>query len=284
MFKRLALLAFAVSCVAAHAQMTQITGAHIASFGGAPITGKFCLTPTDSQGNSINLTTSTGQQFAPRLPLCFAVTAGVLSNSAIVPDVSLSQPRNVCMRLALYDNAGQQVGSYKCLQPSGATWNFDTFVPATLPSIPAVALPVFSTNGTPNSSQVGLNIVCSGCVNSGSTITFPSGGSGGGFSNENLTFSATPVFSLATTSSHIALNGNITNFSLASGADGQHKCLTFAHDGTTNQYTVTPPANVVGFFYVATMPEGANKRYQQCFTYYTADNVWVAESPGVLNQ
>lgn len=95
------------------------------------------------------------------------------------------------------------------------------------------------------------------------------------FSNENLPFSATPTFSLATTSSRIALSGAMA-FTLAAGTDGQQKCLYFVHDNTTNAYTVTPPANVFAF-----MPKLGLVRAQQCFTFYALDTLWVANSPGV---
>ena len=106
--------------------------------------------------------------------------------------------------------------------------------------------------------------------------------SGGTFTNENLAFSATPTFSLSTTSSRIALSGNITTFTLAAGTDGQPKCLEFTHDATSTAYTVTPPSNVLGFM----NPIGttASLHNQQCFTYYTSDSAWIAQTPGVINQ
>jgi hypothetical protein len=95
-------------------------------------------------------------------------------------------------------------------------------------------------------------------------------------SNENLSFSATPTFSLATTSSRIALSGNMA-FTLPAGTDGQQKCLEFVHDNTQNVYTVTPPANVFAFLDSVGMV-----RAQQCFTYYTLDTLWVAQNSGVF--
>jgi hypothetical protein len=95
-------------------------------------------------------------------------------------------------------------------------------------------------------------------------------------SNENLSFSATPTFSLATTSSRIVLSGNMA-FTLAAGTDGQQKCLYFAHDNTSNIYTVTPPANMADFISSVGLI-----RAQQCFTYYVLDSLWVANTPGVV--
>lgn len=240
MRKLLPFLLLFLCAIMASAQNTAITASHIDTFGGAPITGTFCLTPTDANGNPVTVVTSTGQQFAP-LPgkqLCFPVAAGVLSG-AVVPDTSVTQPANVCYRLRINNSAGQVVGSYPCIQPRGSTWSFDGYVPGSTPVIP--------------------------------TLT--------GGSNENLSFSSTPTFSLLTSSSRISLSGNITTFTLAAGYDGQPKCLEFAHDGTMTTYTVTPPANVIGF-----MLSVGLKRAQQCFTYFTADALWVANNPGVISQ
>lgn len=274
-------------CLAAGAmgQNTTIQANNIAKFGGAKITGSFCVVPTDNAGNGINLTTPSGQQFSPLQPLCFPITNGVLSNVAIVPDTALTQPANACYRLTVSDSKGVQIGIYPCIQPTGSTWNFDAYVPSTLPNTTSVTLPQFQTNGTLNPNQHIVNFIGAGSCsiaaasNGNETITCTGGGSGA--SNENLTFSATPTFSVSTTSSRIALSGNITSFTLASGSDGQNKCLEFTHDATGNAYTVTPPSNVVGLMGVGSI---ASKRNFQCFTYFSTDGAWIANSPGVINQ
>lgn len=272
-----------VACAASEAQTTQITASNIAKFGGAKVTGQFCVSPTDSSGNPINLTTPGGQQFSPTTPLCFPITAGVLSTAAIVPDTSLTQPANACYKLTVYDNSKNQIGTYPCIQPSGTSWSFDAYVPSTLPSTTALTLPQFQTTGVTNSNQGILNIVGAGsCTASYSAPTTTITCTGGaGTSNENLSFSATPTFSASTTSSRIALSGNITSFSLAAGTDGQNKCLEFTHDATSNAYTVTEPSNVVGLMPIGSV---ASKRNAQCFTYFSTDALWIADSPGVTNQ
>lgn len=266
-------------------QTTTIQANNIAKFGGAKITGSFCVVPTDQSGNGINITTPSGQQFSPLQPLCFPVTNGVLSNVAIVPDTTLTQPVNPCYKLTVSDSRGNQIGTYPCIQPSGTTWNFDSYVPSILPNTTALTLPQYQTNGTANSNQQVVNFKTSG---SGCSIASASNGdetwtcsAGAGTSNENLTFSATPTFSASTTSSRIALSGNITSFTLASGSDGQNKCLEFTHDATSNAYTVVGPSNVVGLMGVGSV---ASKRNFQCFTYFSTDGAWIANSPGVINE
>lgn len=280
-----------IACAVASAQTTQITASNIARFGGSKITGQFCVTPTDSSGNPINLTTPTGQQFAPNTSLCFPIVNGVLNSAAIVPDTALTQPANACYKLTVYDNANNQIGTYPCIQPTSATpgtpgtpWSFDAYVPSTLPSTAAITLPEFETNGATNLNQGVLNIVGAGSCSSASaingtvTITCTSGIG----TNENLSFSATPTFSIATGSSRIALSGNITSFTLAAGTDGQSKCLEFTHDSTGTAYTVAPPSNVLGF--MTPMGTTASKRNLQCFRYFVSDSAWIAQSPGVVNQ
>jgi hypothetical protein len=153
---------------------TQITASHIAYFGGATVTGSFCLTPTDASSNPITITTNQGQQIAPQVPLCFPITSGVLSSLAIVPDVTMVQPVNACYKLVINNYYQAQVGVFPCIQPSGNTWSFDSYVPSSLPSIPALTLPQYQVNGTSLTNQAVLNFICPGCTVSGGAITFPS--------------------------------------------------------------------------------------------------------------
>lgn len=180
MKKSLLLLALCLSAFVCLAQNTTIVASHIDVFNGIPVTGQFCLTPTDGSGNPINVTTTTGQQFTPQTPLCFPIVAGVLSGAAIVPDTSLTQPANVCYALTIKNNFGQIIGSYQCLQPQGGTWSFDSYVPSTLPSIPALQMPQFKTNGTLNPAQTVLDLRGPGVsYSAGGIINITGAGSGG---------------------------------------------------------------------------------------------------------
>jgi hypothetical protein len=99
-------------------------------------------------------------------------------------------------------------------------------------------------------------------------------------SSETVAFSATPSFSIAMRASILTLAGNVTSFTLAAGADGQEKTLEFCQNATGG-FTVTPPANVRGFFTVGTT---ANKCSSQHFTYSTAQSAWLADSAGAVNE
>jgi hypothetical protein len=98
---------------------------------------------------------------------------------------------------------------------------------------------------------------------------------------EYLSFSGTPTFSPTYSTSQIQLSGNITSFTMPAGGNGQQKCLAFQHDSSATAYTVTAPGNVRGFFKVGTT---ANLFSQQCFTYFTFNSLWLAQSAGVINQ
>jgi hypothetical protein len=100
------------------------------------------------------------------------------------------------------------------------------------------------------------------------------------FSSETVTFSATPTFSAAKRASMLTLTANVTSFTLAAGADGQEKTLTFCQNATGG-FSVTAPSNVHGFFTVGTT---ANKCSSQHFTYSAAQSAWLADSPGVTNE
>lgn len=101
------------------------------------------------------------------------------------------------------------------------------------------------------------------------------------FNIEYLSFNSTPIFSAVFRTSQIMLSGNISSFTMATGGDGQQKCLVFEHDSSATAYTVIPPGNVRGFFPVGIQ---ANRFSQQCFTYFAFNSLWLADSPGVINQ
>lgn len=287
MRKALPLLLLLACAVFAGAQTTTIIANDIAAFSGGPVTGTFCVTPVTQSGQPINIVTPSGQQLSSRIPLCFPITAGVLSG-AVVPDTSQTQPQNACLKATIFNSSGLQVGnSYPCIQPSGSTWSFDNYVPTSLSLIPNLQLPQFYTNNALNQAQWRLNLLAGTNItlsNSQGNITINCpgcGGSGGGSNNENLSYSATPTFSPSLATSRIALSGNITTFTLGAGGDGQSKCLLFVHDATGSTYMVSPPANVIGFMAVGNT---ASKRSFQCFNYFQTDSLWMANSPGVINQ
>jgi hypothetical protein len=105
------------------------------------------------------------------------------------------------------------------------------------------------------------------------TYSLPSAGS------ETVASSATPTFSIGVPVSYMVLTANVTTFTMASGNDGQRKTLCFKQG--SGSYTVSAPANVHGFMTVGT----TNADYNcQSFVFNAANTIWLADSPGVVNQ
>lgn len=75
------------------------------------------------------------------------------------------------------------------------------------------------------------------------------------------------------------------SFTIVAGAAGQTECFQFIQPATGGPFTVTPPADVKGFFagnvgLIGTTASGHN---MQCFSYSTVDTAWAAQSGGVIN-
>ena len=98
-------------------------------------------------------------------------------------------------------------------------------------------------------------------------------------SSETVASSATPTFSTAVNTSYMVLTANVTTFTLGAGSDGQHKTICLKQG--SGPYTVTPPANVHGFMTVGT----TNGAYNcQSLVMNLANSIWLADSPGVVNE
>jgi hypothetical protein len=128
----------------------------------------------------------------------------------------------------------------------------------------------FHVTGNNTDQQWGAGYVTEICHSPQSTIA----------TSEPVTYSATPTFAINTRASIITLTGNVTSFTMAAGADGQEKTLTFCQNATGG-FGVTPPPNVRGFFTVGTT---ASKCSSQHFTYSAAQSAWLADSSGVINE
>lgn len=97
--------------------------------------------------------------------------------------------------------------------------------------------------------------------------------------SETIASSATPVFTLFVGTSYNVLTANVTSFTLPSGTDGQRKTICWKQG--SGPFTVAPPANVHGFFTVGT----TNADYNcQSYVYNSANTIWLAVDPGVINE
>ena len=151
--------------------ITTITASKINNAGTQPLTGQWCATPAVPF-------VAYGGGNVPTVQVCYPVTNGALPAGAVLYDTSLTNPANVCYIVSVQNTYGQSIASYPCMQPSGSTYSFDTFVQASPPYIPtSFTIPQFLTNGVVNGIQNSVNFAGSGVSYSNGTITFV-GGSG----------------------------------------------------------------------------------------------------------
>lgn len=124
----------------------------------------------------------------------------------------------------------------------------------------------FSTTGLSANRNFSFNMDAAGTI--------------GLYNSETIASSTTPTFTINTLQSYNVLTANVTSFTLAAGADGQPKTLTFCQNAT-GSFTVAAPTNVHGFF---TVGATASKCSVQPFIYSISQTAWLATSPGVINQ
>lgn len=151
-----------------------------------------------------------------------------------------------------------------CVAPTGAIMWYMSTTAATPGTVAFVQKLSLNASG---------NVAASGTV-SGSNLH------SGEFTQTSTTTALTSTPAMNT----ITLAGNYT-FTLAAGAAGQQMCLQFVQNATT-AFTVTSPANVVGFFSSNTGAIGTTlgKRNTQCYIYSSTGPAWVAINGGVINQ
>lgn len=106
-----------------------------------------------------------------------------------------------------------------------------------------------------------------------------SGGVQTSLGSETVSSSATPTFSLAYGTSYMVLTASVTTFTLPSGIDGQTHIICWKQGA--GPYTVTGPTNVHGLFTIGTTNTGYNC---QTYAYNAANTIWLATTPGVINE
>jgi hypothetical protein len=222
MTKVLRILLFAVAftllcAVPSTAQYSTITATKIKDASGAPLaSGEFCISLKNAFGQTGNILLPGGGQ-AISSPVCRDVTAGVIMTTyktvtlgaLAFADASLTNPTYQCGKVVVTNNADGSVvlgsfgafkSAYDCVQPTGSTWSFDSFIPPGVPGVAVVAGPVgpagpagptgpagsggSSPGGNPGDIQINLGGSLSG-VTLGPTMDYTSGSlldAGGGVS------------------------------------------------------------------------------------------------------
>ncbi len=149
MKKLLLILALFLPALAfAQTGITTITASKINNAGTQPLTGQLCATPAEPF-------VAYGGGNVPATQVCYTVTNGVLQSGALLYDVSLSNPVNVCYQIVLKNSYGQTIQGYPCMQPSGPVYSFDNFVQANPPFTPTsfTIQPTLSFLGAWSSTQ-----------------------------------------------------------------------------------------------------------------------------------
>ena len=128
---------------------------------------------------SARIGTAGGQYLG--VPITATVTAGAFSISTL--DTSLSDPQYPCYAVTILDNLTGKVllgaglandgihvnagGSYGCVQPSGSTWSFDSFIPPGPATAEVVAGPAGATGPQGPQGNPGTG----GCGSGGGSIS-----------------------------------------------------------------------------------------------------------------
>lgn len=98
--------------------------------------------------------------------------------------------------------------------------------------------------------------------------------------SETVASSTTPTLSTSKDTSYMLLTGSVTTFTLGNGlVDGQRKTICWGQGA--GSFTVNPPTNVHGFAAPGTT---ASLFSCQDFKYNGANSIWLASSPGVINE
>jgi hypothetical protein len=160
MRKLLPLFAALFFAVSAAAQYTTVTAIHIQDTGGTLLaSGQLCFQGVDA--NDVPLPgykASNGQ--VVKSPTCFQITNGVIPGGSKVPDTALTVPVNVCLRATVRDTKKQEILHYKCPQPTGGTWSFDSYDPNLTPQVPVTAGPTGPAGPTGATGATGA-VTCS---------------------------------------------------------------------------------------------------------------------------
>lgn len=136
--KRIAAIFGLMLCAAAlQAQTTIIVGTTIVGGDGVtPIgTGKLIWQPTDLNGNALNVNLgSTHGLMVPRSAVCLIsngqVTANINGGSCTTLNTAVTNPASFCYRLTIQDTVNNwSAPTMPCVQPYGASWDLDYYVP-----------------------------------------------------------------------------------------------------------------------------------------------------------
>jgi hypothetical protein len=115
---------------------TAFVANNIQDASGLPLAaGSLLVQPTDN--NNLPITASSGGAGGQMVVAAatFPVAAGSIGAGNVVADTALTLPANISFRITVLDPQSRVLAVYKGVQPTGATFNFDTYTP----NVPAQA-------------------------------------------------------------------------------------------------------------------------------------------------
>ncbi len=140
------------------AQTTHIVGTIIVGADNTALQrGQITMEPTDLNGSPLDVNLgSTGGLMVPRPAVCLisagAITTALNGTACTVIDTTVTSPQDFCYRTTIRDMvSGWTAPVMPCVQPSGATWSFNTYVP----SAGSTALQVVGPPGPGDSLSIG---------------------------------------------------------------------------------------------------------------------------------
>ena len=107
---------------------TSVTASNITNLDGVKVaSGKLCFLGTNSNDVPISFQMGGGGQVT-RTPRCTTITNGAIGAFS-VPNPANTSPANINYRITVQDDASGEVLTYRKVNFSGASFNFDTYVP-----------------------------------------------------------------------------------------------------------------------------------------------------------
>jgi hypothetical protein len=191
-------------------------------------TGSLQIQPTD--GNNLPITARAGGLGGQIVwaPACWPITAGSVGSNRLVPDVSATSPTYISCRITVLDAQGRILSVYKGVQPTGASFNFDTYTP----NVPAQAPYVTGPTGPPGPTGP----------------AGPSGGSPFVGQVQNLTTATVPATALnpLTVMANTVIDAN--HFQFSDGTDLWSAGPAYSADGIfIDDFTLAATANPAKF-------------------------------------
>ena len=226
--------------VAAQAQnFTTITGSKVQDATGTLLAaGQICFLPTDANDLPVRAQAGGGGQIIKNA-VCTTVTAGVIGTLSVA-NPNNTNPVGISYRVTVKDSSNVEVRRDTGVQPTGASWSYDTYVPSST----AVA---FTPGTISGSLTVNGSLSVTGTPSFSVPIPVASGGtnvtSAGGAAVDNISGFSSTGFLTRTGSATYAFQSATNGVTLANLAQvATNTILGNATSGTANLAAQSMPS------------------------------------------